>query len=137
VEEYAYCVNKRRQNVGFGNFNMTSNCDVKNSAHQIQITTICHWMEPPPWKFSAYATGTHHLNLCNKEIPANTQHNQHWWPSRTSELCCAWRTSSIVTTPDHKRVFEAYARIFVYAGAVTPITYFDKFGVKINWACIE
>jgi len=38
------------------NTNMTSNCDVTNSAHQIQITTICRWMKPPPWKFSAYAT---------------------------------------------------------------------------------
>ena len=40
----------------FGNMSMTSNCDVTNSAHQIQMTTICHWMKPPPWKFSAYAT---------------------------------------------------------------------------------
>jgi len=23
--------------------NMTSNCDVTNSAHQIQIASICHW----------------------------------------------------------------------------------------------
>ena len=30
---------------------------------------------------------THNLNLCNKVIPAGTQHNQHWWPSQTSELC--------------------------------------------------
>jgi len=35
---------------------MTSNCDVTNNAHQIQMTTICHWMKPPPWKLSAYAT---------------------------------------------------------------------------------
>jgi len=31
----------------FGNTNMTSNCDVTNSAHQMQMTTICHWMKPP------------------------------------------------------------------------------------------
>jgi len=37
--------------------NMTSNCDVTNSAHQIQMTIMCHWMKPLPWKFSAYATG--------------------------------------------------------------------------------
>jgi len=35
----------------------TSNCDVTYSAHQIQMTTICHWMNPP-WKFSAYATAS-------------------------------------------------------------------------------
>jgi len=27
--------------------NMTSNCDVTNNAHQKQMTTICHWMNPP------------------------------------------------------------------------------------------
>ena len=31
----------------FGNMNMLSNCDVTNSAHQKQMTTICHWMNPP------------------------------------------------------------------------------------------
>ena len=36
---------------------MTSNCDVINNAHQKQITTIWPWTKPPPWKFSAYATG--------------------------------------------------------------------------------
>jgi len=35
--------------------NMTANCDVTNIAHQIQMTTICHWMNPPR-KCSAYAT---------------------------------------------------------------------------------
>jgi len=35
--------------------NMTLNRGVTNSAHQIQMTTICH-NEPPPWKFSACAT---------------------------------------------------------------------------------
>jgi len=27
--------------------NMTSKGDVTNSAHQTQMTTICHWMNPP------------------------------------------------------------------------------------------
>ena len=40
----------------FGNTNVTSNCDVTNSSHQIQMTTICHWMNLP-WKFSSYAIG--------------------------------------------------------------------------------
>jgi len=42
----------------FGNRTMTSFCDVTNSAHQIQMTTLCHWMKPPPWKVSAYATAS-------------------------------------------------------------------------------
>ena len=31
----------------FGNSTMTSHCDVTNSAQQIQMTTLCHWMKPP------------------------------------------------------------------------------------------
>jgi len=30
-----------------GNMNTTSNCDVTNSAHQMQMTTMCHWMKSP------------------------------------------------------------------------------------------
>ena len=44
------------QQTSLENINMTSNCDVTKSAHQIQMTIICHWMKPPPRKFSAYAT---------------------------------------------------------------------------------
>jgi len=32
-------------------------CDVKESAHQVQMTSICHSMTPLPWKFSAFAPG--------------------------------------------------------------------------------
>ena len=35
----------------FGNRTMTSNCDVTNSAHQIQMTTLCRWMNPPHENF--------------------------------------------------------------------------------------
>jgi len=31
----------------FGNMNMTSTCDVTKIAHQIQMTTIRHWMNSP------------------------------------------------------------------------------------------
>jgi len=30
--------------------NMTSNSDVTNSAHQIQMDTLCHWMNASPKK---------------------------------------------------------------------------------------
>ena len=43
----------------FEKMNMTSNCDVTKSAHQIQMKIICHWMKPPPWNFFAYATVFH------------------------------------------------------------------------------
>ena len=35
------------QQTSLENMNMTSNCDVTKSVHQIQMTTICHWMNPP------------------------------------------------------------------------------------------
>ena len=35
----------------FGNRTMTSNCDVTNSAQQIQMTTLCYWMKPPHENF--------------------------------------------------------------------------------------
>ena len=35
----------------FGNRTMTSFCDVTNSAHQIQMTTLRRWMKPPHEKF--------------------------------------------------------------------------------------
>ena len=35
----------------FGNRTMTSNCYVTNSAQQIQMTTLCHWMKPPHENF--------------------------------------------------------------------------------------
>jgi len=31
----------------FGNMNMTSNFDFTNGGHQIQMSTIYHWMNPP------------------------------------------------------------------------------------------
>jgi len=52
------CISCQRTSLNrwFGNRTMTSNCDVTNSAQQTQMTTLCHWMKPPPWKLSAYAT---------------------------------------------------------------------------------
>jgi len=47
-----------------GNMQMTSNCEVANSAHQIQMATIRHWTKTPPWKFSAYATGCDWKAVC-------------------------------------------------------------------------
>jgi len=35
----------------FGNRTMTSFCDVTNSAHQIQMTTLCRWMNSPMKSF--------------------------------------------------------------------------------------
>jgi len=47
VEEHAYYVNKRRAKTLVWKKNLTSNCDVTNSAHQIQMTSTSHWMKTP------------------------------------------------------------------------------------------
>jgi len=54
--------------------NMTSNCDVTNSEHQIQMTTVCHWMKPPPIKFSAYAAVCSlYVNQTNLIVKSSTK----------------------------------------------------------------
>jgi len=45
VERCAFLCQQTSPNRWFGNIEMTSNCDVTNSAHQIQMTTIWPW----PW----------------------------------------------------------------------------------------
>jgi len=55
VEKYALLCQQTSPKRWFGKMDMTSNCEVTNSAHQIQMTTIWPWTETPPWKFSAYA----------------------------------------------------------------------------------
>ena len=55
AEEYAYCVNKLRQNVGLETW-IWRQIVTSQTAHQTQMTIICHWMKPLPWRFSAYAT---------------------------------------------------------------------------------
>jgi len=54
----------------FGNMHMTSNCDVTNSAHQIQITTACHWLKSPVKIF------------CERHCFAML----HWWQANTLHL---------------------------------------------------
>jgi len=40
VEKYALLCQQTSPKRWYGNMDMTSNCDVTNSAHQIQMTTI-------------------------------------------------------------------------------------------------
>ena len=90
---------------------MTSNCDVINSAHQIQMTPYTtEWT--PPWKFSAYATACDvesiwiywpiwhfnpiikmHLLPTDNSLSADCEQSSktafalHQWP----RLHCAWK----------------------------------------------
>ena len=51
VEKYAWLCQQTSPKRWFGNIEMTSNCDVTNSEHQIQMTTIRPWTKPPPMNF--------------------------------------------------------------------------------------
>jgi len=53
----------------FGNRTVTSNCDVTNSPHQIQMTTLCHWMKPPPHE-NFLRTPLHKYVLTTNEVRA-------------------------------------------------------------------
>jgi len=49
VEEYALCQQTSPKR-WFGNMNMTSNCDVINRGHEVEMIIICHWMNPSHMK---------------------------------------------------------------------------------------
>ena len=50
VEKYAWLCQETSPKRWFVNMEMTSNCDVTNSEHQIQMTTIRPWTKTPPMK---------------------------------------------------------------------------------------
>ena len=50
----------------FGNRTMMSFCDVTNSAHQIQMTTLCRWMKPPPMKSFCVRHWARRLGNCRQ-----------------------------------------------------------------------
>jgi len=76
----------------FGNRTMTSNCDVTNSTQQIQMTTLCHWMKPLPWKFSAYATEWERPVPCTNHSTA--QLIEYW---NKNSLSCRNQISNLQT----------------------------------------
>ena len=51
VKKYALLCQESSPKRWFGNMEMTSNCDVTNSAHQKQITTIWPWTKSPHENF--------------------------------------------------------------------------------------
>ena len=71
VEKYALLCQQTSPKRWFGNMKMTSICEVTNSAHQIQMTTIWPITKPPSWKFSAYATVNESLLFCLLFFPVH------------------------------------------------------------------
>ena len=63
------------QQTSLENMYMTSNCDVTNSAHQVQMTTICHWMKPPHENFLRTP-----LKVFLDECPPTTMSSCLKWP---------------------------------------------------------
>ena len=51
VKKYAWLCQETSPKRWFGNMEMTSNCDVTNGEHQIQMTTIWPWIKPPHENF--------------------------------------------------------------------------------------
>jgi len=51
VEKYALLYQQTSPKHWFGKMEMTSNCDVTNSAHQIQMTTLWPWTKTPHENF--------------------------------------------------------------------------------------
>ena len=68
---------------------MTSNCDVTNCAHRMQMTTICRWMKPPPWQFFAYATAVSHGVLSGEKRSVSKKYS------------CANETQFLWLLPSH------------------------------------
>ena len=50
VEKYELLCQETSPKRWFRNMEMTSNCDITNNEHQIQMTTIWPWTNPPPMK---------------------------------------------------------------------------------------
>jgi len=71
---------KLRQNVGLENMNMTSKYDVTNNAHQIQMTPICHWMNPQNENFLRTPLVLTHWASLKGDIPKRpgTQSGKRW-----------------------------------------------------------
>ena len=46
VVKYTYYCQQTSPKRWFGSMTLASNCEVTHSAHQIQMTAICHWMKP-------------------------------------------------------------------------------------------
>ena len=71
VEKYALLCQQTSPKRWFGNVEMTSNCDVTNSANQIQMATIWPLTNPPPMKIFCVRHWLPHKlcrftpNLCN------------------------------------------------------------------------
>jgi len=51
VDKYAWLCQETSPKRWFENMEMTSNCDVTNCEHQIQMTTIWAWTKPPRENF--------------------------------------------------------------------------------------
>jgi len=69
---------------------MTSNCDVTNSAPQIQMATYDPEPKHPPWKFSAYATAWYIGYVNPPLLDASANHLISIWAyfSNTQTLVC-------------------------------------------------
>jgi len=102
----------------FGNVTMASNCDVINSAHQIQMATICHWMKPPPWKFSAYATDGDYTSFRVRFVhPSTSAHHS----------CLSLQTFMFYTMKlfQKRLIQEVLQRYTIQTVSLLPLNYYE------------
>jgi len=115
VEEYAYYVNKRRQNVGLETWKWRQ-IVTSQTAH-----TKCKWPpydsepNPPPWKFSAYATVYYtqrqvSASLWNARAYSRSSYIQSVGYTNTTLLLTwrlqSWHKGNCTTSAHHQSLWE-------------------------------
>jgi len=86
----------------FGNMNITTYCDVTNSPYQIQITTICHWMNPPHENFLRTPLGRRTI-----VVNPSKSHSKYFCKASDSEsICLAEKELSIHISQQRVFLFD-------------------------------
>ena len=86
IEKYALFCQQTSPKRWFGNMDMSSNCDVTNSAHQIQMTTIWPWTKNPHENFLRTPLIQTHFG---SSLPASST-KQFW--AQFHDLCAQKRS---------------------------------------------
>ena len=85
--------------------NMTSNCDVTNSGHQIQMTIIYHWMNPPhedflrtPLRVTQQETTFARTISTNQRLQTKTPEKEHFNMTNKAECETCFHANVLIFT---------------------------------------
>jgi len=125
VEKYALFSQQTSPKRWFGNMDMTSNCDVTNSADQIQMTTIWPWTKTSPMKIfcvrhcrgkSRREAATACASLPGWLSHWAVCHKLWWWPLAVQlslcQLCNFHVSYSVMFVHTFHHVLLLYALVF-------------------------